>query len=176
MTTAATGTPASRLSLPVHPNFSDNGRRARYGAAYFSSLCAHAGATFNETRVDEDIEAVDGTLGFQRTIVRVQIKCTSKFVVGNGQMTLPLDSHWVDSWEASDTPVFVVVVKVPKDVDGWVEHDAVFTRHHTVAFGKRFPRGVDTMSLTFTAADKLTSESIYDWRDLVYDIMDGRTT
>ena len=176
MTTAATGAPPSRLTSPAHPKFSDNGRRARYGAAYFSSLCAHAGATFTETRVDEDIEAIDATLGFQRTIVRVQIKCTSKFVVGNGQMTLQLEDHWVESWEASDTPVFVVVVKVPKNVDQWVEHDAVFTRHHTVAFGKRFPRGVAAKSLTFSVADKLTSETLYEWRDLVYDILDGKTT
>ena len=89
MTTAATGRPPSRLLESAHVNFTDNGRRARYGAAYMRSLCAHAGALFTESSIDEDIMAIDGAVDFARMPVRVQIKCTSKFSVPGGKFTLP---------------------------------------------------------------------------------------
>ena len=77
MTTAAASVPSSQLSKPAHVQFTDNGRRARYGAAYVRALCAHAGAKFSENDPDEDIQAIDGTIDFARMPVRVQIKCTS---------------------------------------------------------------------------------------------------
>lgn len=173
MTTAAAKVPQGRLAAPAHTRFNDNTRRARYGAAYVRSLCAHAGAGFNETSIDEDVQAVDATVDFARLPVRVQIKCTSQFKVGNGKLTLELEPGWVDKWTESDTTVFVVVVKVPAHVPSWVEHDDAVTRHNTVAFGRRFEPGVHTKSMTFTATDKLTSDTIYKWRDLAYDIYDG---
>lgn len=173
MTTAATGTPPSRLLKSAHVDFTDNGRRARYGAAYVRTLCAHAGAAFTETNVDEDIMAIDGAVDFARMPIRVQIKCTSKFSVPGGKFTLPLETGWVKKWTASDTPVFVVVVKVPSDIPGWLDYDIAFTRHNTVAFGRRFDVAMDVTSMVFTRSDRLTGESIYEWRDLAYDIADG---
>ena len=173
MTTAATGTPPSRLLKSAHVDFTDNGRRARYGAAFVRALCAHAGAAFTESSIDEDIMAIDGTVDFARMPVRVQIKCTSKFSIPGGKFTLPLESSWVRKWTTSDTPVFVVVVKVPRDIPGWLDYDVASTRHNTVAFGRRFDRATDSMSMVFTGVDRLTGESIYDWRDLAYDIADG---
>lgn len=151
----------------------DNGRRARYGAAYVQALCAAAGAGFKETSIDEDIMAVDASVSFPRMDVRVQIKCTSKFKVGGTQLTLPLRPDWVAKWTESDTPVFVVVVKVPASVPGWLTFDPAYTRHETVAFGRRFEAAADTASMLFTASHRLTTESIYDWRDLAYDLADG---
>lgn len=173
MTTAATGSPPSRLLESAHVGFTDNGRRARYGAAYVRALCAHAGAAFNETSVDEDIMAIDGSVDFARMPVRVQIKCTSQFSVSGSRLTLQLEPSWVSKWITSDTPVFVVVVKVPSDIPGWLHYDAAFTRHNTVAFGRRFIAATDLTSMMFTSSHRLTSESIYEWRDLAYDIADG---
>lgn len=173
MTTAATGSPPSRLLKSAHVGFTDNGRRARYGAAYVRALCAHAGASFTETSIDEDIMAIDGTVDFARMPVRVQIKCTSQFSVAGSRLTLPLEPSWVNKWTASDTPVFVVIVKVPSDIPGWLDYDVAFTRHNTVAFGRRFVAATDLTSMVFTSSDRLTGESIYDWRDLAYDIADG---
>lgn len=173
MTTTATGAPLSRLLKSAHVDFTDNGRRARYGAAYVRVLCAHAGATFTETAVDEDIMAIDGTIDFARMPVRVQIKCTSKFSVPGGKLTLPLEAGWLRKWTTSDTPVFVVVVKVPRDIAGWLDYDVAFTRHNTVAFGRRFDASKDLTSMLFTSTDRLAGESIYDWRDLAYDLADG---
>lgn len=163
----------SRLLKPVHSRFNDNVRRARYGVAYVEALCAHAGTDFRESSPDTDVSAVDGSIEFARMPVRVQIKCTSRYQVGARSLTLRLKSEWVDKWTESDTPVFVIVVKVPQSVPEWVEHADVFTRHHTVAFGKRFEPGMHTSSMKFTAADKMTSETLYEWRDLAYAIADG---
>lgn len=173
MTTAATGSPPSRLLESAHVGFTDNVRRARYGAAYVRALCAHAGASFAETSIDEDIMAIDGQIDFARMPVRVQIKCTSQFSVAGSKLTLPLEPSWVKKWTVSDTPVFVVVVKVPSDIPGWLDYDVAFTRHNAVAFGRRFVAATDLAAMVFTSADRLTGESIYDWRDLAYDIADG---
>ena len=173
MTTTATGTPPSRLLTAANHHFTDEARKARYGVAYVQTLCAHAGVDFKEGSVDSDYMAIDGTIEYPRVAARVQVKCTSQFKVGNGNMSLPLKPHWVTKWAESATAVFVVVVKVPKSVPDWVEHDSVFTRHRTVAFGKRFEPTVHQTVMAFTAADKLTTETIYDWRQLTYDIYDG---
>ncbi|KQZ86098.1 hypothetical protein ASD56_07505 [Microbacterium sp. Root166] len=120
--------------------------------------------------------AIDGTVDFARMPVRVQIKCTSKFSVRGSKFTLPLEPGWTKKWTASDTPVFVVVVKVPSDIPGWLDYDVAFTRHNAVAFGRRFDVTTDTTSMMFTSSDRLTGESIYEWRDLAYDIADGVVT
>ncbi len=126
-----------------------------------------------ETSIDEDVQAVDATVDFSRMPVRVQIKCTSQYQVGNRSLTLPLEPNWIEKWTDSDTTVFVVVVKVPASIPDWIEHDVSRTLHRTVAFGKRFEETVHTSSMTFTQADKLTGDSIYAWRDLAYAVYDG---
>lgn len=173
MTTAATGTPLSRLQTAANHHFTDEARKARYGVAYVQSLCAHAGVDFKEGSVDSDYMAIDGTIEYPRVAARVQIKCTSQFKVGNGNMSLQLKPSWITKWTESATTVFVVVVKVPKSVPDWLEHDALFTRHGAVAFGKRFDPAAHQSAMVFTADDKLTTETIYDWRQLTYDIYDG---
>jgi hypothetical protein len=176
VTTAARGAPVSRLSHPAHRRFTDNGRRARYGAAYVRALCAQAGAGFNETSVDEDVMAVDASVDFARMPVRVQIKCTSQFKVSGNKLTLSLEPGWVTNWSDSDTPVFVVVVKVPSLVPDWLTFNSAFTRHNTVAYGRRFIAATDLTSMSFDANHRLTAESIYDWRDTAYAIADGTLT
>ncbi|RJT75643.1 DUF4365 domain-containing protein [Arthrobacter cheniae] len=140
------------------------------------TLCAHVGASFTETSIDEDVMAIDGTVDFARMPVRVQIKCTSQFSVAGNRLTLPLELSWVEKWTISDTPVIVVVVKVPSDIPGWLDYDVAFTRPNTVAFGRRFDAATDVTSMVFTSSDRLTGESIHDWRDLAYDIADGVVT
>lgn len=173
MNTRLTGAPSNRLLTSAHVGFTDNGRRARYGAAYMRALCAHAGAAFTETSIDEDIMAIDGTIDFARMPVRIQIKCTSKFSVSSRKITFPLESGWTQKWSISDTPVFVVVVKVPRDIAGWLDYTSTYTRHNTVAFGRRFNRSKDLTSMVFDSSDLLTGDSIYEWRDIAYSLADG---
>jgi hypothetical protein len=164
----------SRVLSSVNPYFTDNGRRARYGAAYLHGICAQAGVEFGETTIDSDTLAVDGTIEFARIGARVQLKCTSSFKVGNGNATLTLEDTWRRKWAENYGPIFVVIVKVPSDIPDWIEHAASLTRHRATAFGQRFDPAVHTKSMTFTAAHRLTVETIYDWRDQTYAFFDGR--
>ena len=159
----------SRLSVPAGSHFTDNGRKGRYGVAYLRSLAAHAGVGLQETSPDEDIDAVDVTLKFGRASAEVQIKCTSKFKVGVGAATLQLEPDWVEKWTDSLVPVYVVLVKVPSVVGDWIDGKPSSTVHRTVAFGQRFDPAVHATSIRFTRTDRITAETLYDWRDEVYD-------
>ena len=168
------GTPTSpsvpsRLATPAGSHFTDNGRKGRYGVAYLRSLAAHAGVGLQETSPDEDIDAVDVTVKFGRASAEVQIKCTSQFKVGVGSATLQLETGWIEKWTDSLVPVYVVLVKVPSVVGDWIDGKRSSTVHRTVAFGKRFDPTVHTTSMKFTRADRITAETLYDWRDEVYD-------
>ncbi|PAU89236.1 hypothetical protein CK505_14130 [Kocuria sp. WN036] len=182
MTTAGSSTAGpspdplpSRLGTAANPRFTDNGRRGRYGVAYLRSLAAHAGVGFTENSPDEDVDAIDVILRFGRASAEVQVKCTGKFKVGSGKATLQLEPEWVRKWASSFHPVYVVLVKVPSDVGEWIEGRPSSTLHKTVAFGKRFDRSVHTTTMQFTRENLLTAESLYDWRDEVYEFHENRT-
>lgn len=166
--TVAAEMPPSRLLTSANPNFSDNGRRGRYGVAFLRSLAAHAGVGCMENSPDEDVDAVDVSLQFARASLRVQVKCTGTFKVGPGQATLQLEPGWVEKWSASFEPVYVVLVKVPSVVSDWIEGQPTSTVHKTVAFGKLFDPVAHSTSVQFTKADLLTTEMLYDWRDELY--------
>jgi len=173
LTAPAFGVPASRLIASANHFYSDNGRRGRYGVAYLRALCAHAGVGFTETSPDEDIDAIDATLKFGRASAEVQVKCTGTFKVGTGAATLPLEPAWVAKWASAYHPIFVVLVKVPTVIPDWIESTPVSTNHRTVAFGMRFDRTLHITSMKFTQADQLTAETLYDWRDEVYDFYES---
>lgn len=168
MTNSGPNVSASRLLVPANTNFSDNGRRGRYGVAYLRALCAHAGVGLSETSSDEDVDAIDATLKFGRASAEVQVKCTGGFRVGPGQATLQLEPGWVEKWSESYHPVFVVLVKVPARVSDWIDSKASSTLHRAVAFGKRFDPAMHTASIQFTRGDHMTAETLYDWRDELY--------
>lgn len=168
MSIITSGPIPSRLVDSANSRYSDNGRRGRYGVAYLRALCAHAGVGFAETSPDEDVDAIDATLKFGRASAEVQVKCTGGFKVGMNPATLTLEPDWVQKWTEQYHPVFVVLVKVPAVVPDWIETSQSFTKHRTVAFGKRFDPAQHTTSMKFTKVDHLTAETLYDWRDEVY--------
>ena len=168
MTSAPPPPPLPRLAAPANVHFTDNGRRGRYGVAYLRGLCAAAGVGLKENSPDEDVDAIDVTLQFARASAEVQVKCTSGFKVGGGSATLSLEPGWVGKWSESYHPVFVVLVKVPKGIHEWIDFKSTSTSHRTVAFGMRFDKALHTTSMQFTKADRITAETLYDWRDEVY--------
>lgn len=167
--------PPSRLGTAANPEFSDNGRRGRYGVAYLRSLAAHAGVGFSENSPDEDVDAIDVSLKFARASAEVQVKCTGKFRVGPGRATLQLEPEWVRKWASSFHPIYVVLVKVPSEVGDWIEGRSSSTLHRTVAFGQRFDRSIHTTTMQFTRENLLTAETLYDWRDEIYEFHESRT-
>lgn len=164
----------SRLLIAANPNFTDNGRRGRYGSAYLRALAAHAGIGFKETSPDEDVDAIDATLKFARASVEVQVKCKSTFKVGVGPATLDLEDAWVKKWTGHYSPVYVVLVKVPPTICDWIDGKTTSTIHKTVAFGKLFDPKLHTTKMKFTKADQLTSETLYDWRDATYEFFENQ--
>lgn len=103
------------------------------------------------------------------------MKCTGRFKVGPGAATLVLEPEWIKKWASSYHPVYVVLVKVPSVVSDWIDGEASKTLHRTVAFGKRFDPSVHSDSVKFTGADRLTTETLYDWRDEIYNYYEGRS-
>lgn len=168
-TTEGEGDVPSLLCMPANPNFTDSGRKGRYGVAYLRSLAAHAGIGFKENSPDEDVDAIDVSLSFGRASAEVQVKCSAQWKVGLGGATLDLEPLWIRKWADSYHPVYVVLVKVPSVVDDWITVKTATTLHHAVAFGKRFDPNVHTRTMKFTKGDRLTSETLYDWRDQVYE-------
>lgn len=166
-------TPSTRLETAANPRFTDNGRRGRYGVAYLRSLAAHAGVGFVEMSPDEDLDAIDVSLRFGRASAEVQVKCTGRFRVGPGSASLQLEAAWVQKWASSFHPVYVVLVKVPSEVGAWIDGRPSSTLHRTVGFGKRFDPAVHSAAIKFTRADRLTAETLYDWRDEIYDFYEN---
>ena len=156
-------TPPSLADNPVDPGFSDEKRKSRYGVAYVRSICAHAGVSFSETEIDEDVQAIDAEIRFPILSSRIQIKCTSKFSIGGHSATMELDPKWVKKWSSSIAPIYFIVVIVPKRIPNWVEHLDESTSHKTAAFWARFDAAVHIDRIQIPKSQRLTVETIHEW-------------
>lgn len=85
-----------------------------------------------------------------------------------GPATLALEPEWVAKWSESYNPVFIVLVKVPSGFQDLLDFRPNVTSHRAVAFGKRFDPVQHQARIKFTKADRLTAETLYDWREQVY--------
>ncbi|NYI75877.1 DUF4365 domain-containing protein [Nocardioides panzhihuensis] len=154
------------ITNPANTNWNDNRRRGRYGVAFVRSLCAQAGVGFFETPADEDTDAIDAMIKFTRGSVPVQVKCTGQFKVGEGNATLDLDPGWVAKWSAEHIAPYVILVKVPSAVPDWLDHGAGDrTLHRALALATRFDPAHHRTSITFTRADRMSTETLYRWSD-----------
>jgi hypothetical protein len=104
-------------------------RQARFGVVYTRALAAQAGFGFDETSSGEDVLAVDGTLHFPEGDIRIQVKTTHTMTnLALGQnIKFRAETRWIENWEKSRLPVYLVYVLVPKDSDKWVSHQDVNT-------------------------------------------------
>lgn len=159
----------------INPQFTDNARRARFGVAYMRSICAQAGVGFTETSPDEDNLAIDGAIEFTRISVRVQIKCTSRFQVAGKRATLDLEPSWVENWSQNLVPTYIVLVKVPPAIPDWIVHNAGTTRHHAIAYWVKFDPGQHQTKMVFRATQRLTVDTLHQWRDDTYAYLNGVT-
>jgi hypothetical protein len=148
----------------VVPTFTDNGRKARYAAAYFRAICAQAGVPFSEGDLDEDVIAVDGSVHFSRASSRVQLKCTSQFKMTGKSLTMQLEPSWVAAWARMSVPVYFVVVVVPAVIPDWISHPATATHHKTGAFWVRFDATKHKDKITVPKAQRLTLETLHQWK------------
>lgn len=142
-----------------------SGSKARFGAAYLHAICSHAGVGFTETTMDEDVLAIDGTVDFAISPVRVQIKCTGQFRIQGGKTaSWQAEESWWGKWHQSKIPVyFVLVVVDPDDQLTWLEHQDDGTLHRAAAFWVRVDRLPDGSRITVPKSQRLTAATMATW-------------
>lgn len=144
---------------------SSNGSKSRFGAAYVRAICSQAGVGFQETSPDEDVLAVDGTVDFAVSPVRVQIKCTGRFRISGGKTaTWQAEESWLGNWHQSKIPVyFVLVVVDPDDQLAWLEHQDDGTLHRAAAFWVRVDQLPDVSRIVVPKNQRLTVDTLPLW-------------
>jgi hypothetical protein len=148
-----------------------DGRKARYGLAYVRSICSQAGVPLLETEPDEDVLAVDCSIRFPQGDVRVQVKCTSRWMIAGRSLTFPVEQEWVRKWDENFFPVYFVVVIVPKlAAKQWLRHDHNGTFHHTAAFWARLPHGEVGSSVLVPKDQRLMVSTISSWHQDLLEI------
>ena len=143
-------------------------RKARYGVAYLRALCAQAGYPMSETSADEDIFAVDCTVALRAVHLRVQVKCTgADFSKGKQDLVYKVEDSWQAKWKDNIHPLYFVVVRVPHvhDSEGWLEHNHMWTLHHTAAYWTKVdPQNIPT-HIRVPRSQALTAATICEWED-----------
>lgn len=144
----------------------DDLRKARFGVGYVQTLSAHAGLGFTETGPDQDVLAVDCALDFPEASVRVQVKCTSTLTLPGRSASWKVKPAWNKLWSTSKSPVYLVIVMVPKDFDKWIDHSYVGTNlTKTAAFWARVDNQSINGSVNIPKSQRLTVDSFPLWRD-----------
>jgi hypothetical protein len=143
-------------------------RKALYGMSYVRSICSQAGVTITATEQDSDVLAIDCNVEFEELSVRVQVKCTSQWVLRGHSLSYPVKEGWIRKWQKCMGPVYFVVVIVPPDSMQWIAHDHEGTMHKTGAFWTRLKPGAIGGSVQVPKSQRLTAQAIEEWHcDLI---------
>jgi hypothetical protein len=129
------------------------------------AICSQAGVGFEETSIDEDVLAVDGSVVFRPASARVQIKCTGQLRIGSGETaTWHAEPGWWAKWHDSGVPVYFVVVIVDPDVQTrWLAHRQDGTMHHAAAFWVRVDQMSEGAGITVPKTQRLTADTLHIW-------------
>lgn len=132
---------------------------------YMRSLLAQANVAHSEFSPGEDRHAVDATLIFATSTVRVQVKCGTKEPNKDGSMTVDVMDGWKAKWSVCKQPVYLVYVRLEKaDPPGWIEHAGLLTLMHTRAFWARV-NTVTGSSVRIPIENRLCAETFIQWCD-----------
>jgi hypothetical protein len=140
-----------------------DGAKSRYSLSYLYAVCAHAGCTVYETTQDSDVHSVDGTIQFEESDVRVQMKCSSVKQMSNEFERVDLKDTWITKWKKSEVPVYVILVVVPEDKTEWVGYGDKDTLHKTRAYWARFKRDSTASSIRIPRSQRFGLETIHEW-------------
>jgi hypothetical protein len=144
--------------------------KGRFGVAYMRAVCSQAGVNFAETSPDEDVLAVDGTVGFAEGDVRVQVKCTGQFrIKGGSTASWEAKPEWREKWNRCLVPVYFVIVMLdPDEQVTWLHHHDTGTQLTAAAFWTRVNQTSEPGSVTVPKSQRLQAETLTLWRgDLV---------
>jgi Domain of unknown function (DUF4365) len=142
-----------------------DGAKSRYSLSYLYAVCAHAGCTVYETPQDSDVHSVDGTIQFQESDVRVQMKCSSAKQMADEFERVDLKDKWIAKWKKSEVPVYVVLVVVPTDKTDWVGYGDEDTLHKTRAYWARFKRDSTAKSIRIPRNQRFGVDTIHVWHE-----------
>jgi hypothetical protein len=146
-------------------------RQERYGISYLSDACAEAGVGFVETRPGEDHYAIDGYVRLAKGLVSVQVKCTTKnFTARSPQhINWPIEKAWWDKWCEDSAPVFILIVRVPRDGNTWIDYDTDdLTTHNTAAYWVEVDKTLDTApsSVDLSRSQRFTRDTFGEWEEI----------
>jgi Domain of unknown function (DUF4365) len=111
----------------------DKRRKSRYSLSYLYAICAQAGLSAQETRQDEDIEAIDAWVNLVGAPVPVQCKCTSSPEETRAGYRVDFEDGWITSWKEQQLPVFIVLGRT----DGAQSMDSPHSRYRHAAPNRR---------------------------------------
>ncbi|MCZ4078956.1 DUF4365 domain-containing protein [Rhodococcus sp. H36-A4] len=135
----------------------------RMGVMYMRSVLTQAGVAHEEFSPGEDYLAVDGNISFATGTVRVQIKTGTTKPNKDGSITVPLRDDWIRKWALCTLPVFLVYVRLERDVGPeWLEHHD----QHTVMYARAQwirVNQVTAKSVRVPRANRLTADTFNDW-------------
>lgn len=159
----------TRTEVGLIGSLGPNGSKARFGVAYLRAICSHAGVSFSETAIDEDVLAVDGEIGFAVCPARVQIKCTGRFKIKGGKTaSWSAEESWWGKWHQSLIPVyFVLVVVDPDDQPLWLDHQLEGTFYRAAAFWVRVDQLPDRSRISIPKEQRLTAATLAVWAEEV---------
>src|SRR5262245_41371365 len=102
---------------------------------------------------------------FAEAMVRVQVKCSSRFKIEGRSASWEVEEHWLRAWSESILPVYFLLVLVPKNLSLWLHHDDQGTFHRTAAFWRRL-RPDETLSrVQVPKSQRLTEATLDQWHD-----------
>lgn len=138
-------------------------RIGRLGVAYVRSVLAQAAIPNEETSSGEDHLAVDLSVQFPSSAVRVQVKSGTRAPNKNGSITVPLEARWCRVWAASQIPVYLVYVRLEKSRPrDWLAHLDLHTTMHAHAHWVRV-NGVSAASVRVPLANRLSINTFDAW-------------
>ncbi|WP_374228006.1 DUF4365 domain-containing protein [Rhodococcus qingshengii] len=135
-------------------------RKSRYSLAFISSLCAQAGLRVSETRQDEDVHAIDMSVEYPESSVRLQLKCSSSMQMTRKFETISCDQYRIDRWRDNAGPVFIVLVVVPDNHYDWIADEDRSTLHRTHAYWAQYDPNSTRKSVRVYQENRVTLDVV----------------
>jgi hypothetical protein len=140
-------------------------KTGRMGVMYVRSILAQAGVINTEVPGGEDYLAVDLAVIFPIGTVTVQVKAGTAKRNDDGSITVPVEESWREKWAQTITPVFLVYVRLEKDLPAeWVDHADLYTRLHARAHWLQVNE-MSGASVRVPLANRLTVDTFDVWVD-----------
>lgn len=104
-----------------------NQRKEQFSVAYVRAIAALAGYSFYKPEIDDDsvdlgIVGRDGTGPLSSPRLELQLKCTSRDILGSNSLKYPITiKNYKDLIKNAFVPRILIVVVVPDDLSEWIK-------------------------------------------------------